>query len=485
MSKDLLKWQSISLVSRFFSVGIGIVQSIILTRWIFTVEEFGIIGIISAVGASIGVYQHLGLASGTARELAARDEKSASKVFISSLIARYAVSLPLSIGLFILAGSIAVGYKHPEMAGPLRIFAVLLLLQASQDVGNAVLQGLQKFKRLFLFQAFLAVLSIVLYVPLSYFFKFNGYFLALSIVTLFSVVVTWWLVVKPLQESWQWPCRQELWPILRDVFSVGLAIYIVKIIFTNWKNLGTVFLGTQVSVYAVGLFSYALGYALKLMTVSDALTDVNLSVMTKLFTSERHRFQEVFLSNFNKVYAFVWLAGTSAIFWAPEIFHLFVKDKYDGALPYVLPLVVAIWGYSYINYLGASVIVPAKEVVQMVIYYLIMLVGTVGFYFGMRNSLPDVVYLMALAMAVGTLLAMFYQVLLIRFRVGFWVFDKAIGLVTLSLFPLLVQPFVKWSFLNKLELSAVCYLLFVFISVQFKIVNKEKILGRLRPVKTL
>ena len=367
MSKDLLKWQSISLASRFFSVGIGIVQSIILTRWIFTVEEFGIIGIISAVGASIGVYQHLGLASGTARELAARDEKSASKVFISSLIARYSVSLPLAIGLFILANSIAIGYKHPEMAGPLRIYAILLLLQASQDVGNAVLQGLQRFKRLFLFQAFLAVLSITLYVPLSYLFKFNGYFLALTLVTLVSVAVTWWLVVKPLQDSWQWPSRKELWPILRDVFSVGLAIYIVKIIFINWQNLGTLILGTQVSVYAVGLFAYAMGYSFKLMTVSDALTDVNLSVMTKLYTSERHRFQEVFLTNFNKVYAFVWLAGTSAVFWAPEIFHLFVKTKFDGSLPYILPLVAAVWGYSYINYLGASVIVPAKEVGQMIL----------------------------------------------------------------------------------------------------------------------
>ena len=91
-------------------------------------------------------------------------------------------------------------------------------------------------------------------------------------------------------------------------------------------------------------------------------------------------------------------------------------------------------------------------------------------------------------MAAGALLAMLYQVLLIRFKIGFWVFDKAVGLITLSLIPLLIPSFVKWSFTGKLMLSIVCYLLFLFVSVQFKIVNKQKVLDRLpffRPVKTI
>ena len=472
MSKDLLKWQTISLFSRFFSVGVGIVQSVILTRWILTVEEFGLIGIISAVGASLGVYQHLGLASGTTRELAVRGPQNASKVFISSLIARYAVSTPLAVGLFLFASSIAVGYKHPEMTLPLQIYAVILLLQASQDVGGAVLQGLQKFKRLFLFQAFLAVLSFCLYIPLSFLYKFNGYFLALSLVTLVSVVVMWWLALRSIEGGIKLPTRADFFPILKDIFAVGLSIYVVKIIFTNWKNLGTIFLGTQVSLVEVGLFSYALGYALKLMTVSDALTDVNLSVMSKLYKEERHKFEEVFMHNFSKVYAFVWLAALTAIFWAPQIFYLFVGHKYDFALPYVLLLVVAIWAYSYINYLGASIIVPAKEMKQMIIYYIVMLGVSAGLYFGLGSVFPDKVYLMSLAMGAGAVAALVYQVLVVKFKVGFWIVDRTIILLTLTLLPLLITVA---DLRVKTLLFVACLLLFMVVVVKQKIVKVPKL----------
>lgn len=456
-------------------MGVGIVQSVILTRWILSVEEFGLIGIISAVGASLGVYQHLGLASGTTRELAVRGPENASKVFISSLIARYVVSIPLAMGLFLLASSIAIGYKHPEMTLPLQIYAVILLLQASQDVSGAVLQGLQKFKRLFLFQAFLAILSFCLYVPLSYFYKFNGYFLALSLVTLVSVTVMWFLALRSIDGGIKLPTRNDIWPILKNVLTVGLAIYVVKIIFTNWKNLGTIFLGTQVSLLEVGFFSYALGYALKLMMVSDALTDVNLSVMSKLYKEERARFAHVFMENFSKVYAFVWLAALSAIFWAPQIFYLFVGHKYDFALPYVLPLVVAIWAYSYINYLGASIIVPAKEVKQMIMYYVIMLGVTVGSYFGFGNVFVDKVYLMSMAMAIGSVAALIYQILVVRFKVGFWVIDETIVLLTLPLLPLLITV----SDLSaKILLFATCFLLFMVVIVWKRIIRVPSVFFR-------
>lgn len=482
MTKDLLKWQTISVASRFFSVGVGIAQSIILTRWILSVEEFGLIGVIGAVGAMLGVFQHLGLASGTTRELAYRGEKDASKVFISSLIARYAISLPLAIGLFVFATRIATGYHHIEMTGPLRIYAVILFLQASQDVCGSVLQGLQRFKHLFLFQAFLAILSFCLYVPLSHFFKFNGYFLALSLVTLVSVVVMWILVIKSLRATWRFPTKAEIVPILKDVFAVGLSIYIVKIIFTNWENLGTVFLGTQVSLVAIGFFTYAMGYAFKLMTVSDALTDVNLSVMTKLYKEERDTFKQVFMENFNKIYSFVWLAALTAIFWAPQIFFIFVKHKYDSSLPYILPLTLAVWFYSYINYLGASIIVPAKKVIQMIIYYVVMIACTAGFYFVGGHLVNDKILLMSIAMGVGSGLALVYQVLVIRFSVGFWVINKTVILVTLPLLPMFIPSLTSGSLAIKIPVAVICYLLFAFIVLRQKIVNNTKILKLLRRV---
>ena len=100
MKKDLLRLQTLSLVSRLVAMAIGIVGSVFTAR-ILTVAQFGIKDIAESVGGSFGIYQHLGLASGSTRQISSsKNKEDAFKIFVTSVVLRYLVSIPIAAFLF-------------------------------------------------------------------------------------------------------------------------------------------------------------------------------------------------------------------------------------------------------------------------------------------------------------------------------------------------------------------------------------------------
>ena len=82
--KSLLKWQAISFISRGLAMAVGIVQSIVIVR-ILSVGEYGLITLATSIGGAFGIYQHLGLASGSTREISsAKNNKEIFEIFLTS-----------------------------------------------------------------------------------------------------------------------------------------------------------------------------------------------------------------------------------------------------------------------------------------------------------------------------------------------------------------------------------------------------------------
>jgi len=81
--KDLGKWQIISFISRGMSMVVGIVQSFAIIR-ILTVSEWGLVQLAVSIGGALGIYQHLGLASASTREIsAAKEDSEVFKIFVT------------------------------------------------------------------------------------------------------------------------------------------------------------------------------------------------------------------------------------------------------------------------------------------------------------------------------------------------------------------------------------------------------------------
>lgn len=302
-----VSWSIISIISRFSAVAIGLIQSFVILK-VLSVGDYGLINLVASIGALVGVFQNLGISSGSTREIAAaKDKKEAFKVFIGSLTVRYAISLPLGIALFVLAPWLGnTYYGHPEIVWPIQIFAITLFIQALQSVLNSVVQGLKEFKFLFIFQVFTAVLSVVCYVPLVIMYGFDGFYYALILYNTLSTLILAFYVLKLFAygKEIDMPNWNELKHITKAVFKIGLYVYAIKILVTQWEKLGLVVLGKSVTPEVLGIFAFGLLIASKIMVISDAITDVTLPSMTSVYERNRDKFQETFLRGNSKAYFF-------------------------------------------------------------------------------------------------------------------------------------------------------------------------------------
>lgn len=451
--KSLLKWQAVSFISRGVAMIFGIIQSSVIVR-ILTVSEYGLVNIVVSIGSAFGIYQHLGLASGSTREISSADDKDEIfKIFVTSAAIRYFVTIPLAIIMFLLSKSIAISqYGSPEIVTPIRIFSFILLIQGMQSILNAVISGMRRFKALFIYQMIIAAVSLFIYIPLIYFYKVDGYFYALALFNLVGSLSLAVLAFKPLKGHFKMPTKQDFGRLLKEILSISLGIYVIKIIYTYWQRSGPLLLGTMISAEQVGIFSFALLYGGKLMTVSDSVTDVNLPVLSRQFKDNIDEFKNLFLSNFDKIFGFIVFSALSAIFWAREIMYLFVgSQKYDDAYPFILPLVIAFVFYSVINIIKSSILIPAKLVKEMIIGFVIMLGGTISFYFA------GVGYL-------GPLFAMSYGM----------VFGSFIGLISMLIFSKIKLDFL---FLNLKHLTI------LIIGLLFSILGVVMDFSRFSPYK--
>lgn len=449
---NFITWQVASLISRFTAMGLGIIQGIFIVRYL-TTAEYGLVGLVTSIGATIGILLHLGLVSGSTREIAAADnKKEASRIFFSALVFRYLIAVPLAVAVFLGSKYLAVNfYQKPQIEIAIKIYALILLVETSQGICNAALAGLHRFKHIFILQVIIATVSVCLYIPLVYFFHFNGYFLAMLALVAVNTTTLWVLTAKAFKGEFFLPkSAKQVWVFLKPILAIGLPIYVVKIIFTYWNKIGPLYLGRLATAAELGIFNFALFYATKLMTASDAITAVNLPVFTKVFSREREKFQQSFLKNYAQVYALIAFTAISAVFWSKELAHLVVGNKYDQSLVLIPLLLLGFWCYSHINILNSSIMVPVKMKSQMIGTYALLFIGTLGSFLQL-NKTTDPLIAMAIAMAVGGLLALLFSWGSIWGKLRFSVFDKTDVLITLTLLPLLLI----WKYIGGEGLSVV------------------------------
>lgn len=407
---NLEKLQFYSVLSRFTAVGVGILQSMVVLR-LLSLDEFGIVQIALAVGGSLGIYQHLGLASGTTREIAASNNKNEIfKIFFTSLVIRYAITLPLAVGLYYFSTYIAFNlYDNPAILTPIKIFSLVLLVQGVQSISNAVISGTKRFYTLFIFQIGIAIISLPIYIFFVYMYGINGFFYALLLHNLIWTLLQLLVALIPLHLSYNLPNWVEFKELFKRLFSISASVYIVKILYSQWEKIGTLILGLYIAPASVAVFAAGLLYAKKLTHVSDAITDVNLPYLTSKYVENISDFKSTFSKNFNFVFAFILLATISSIYWSKELVLILAGQKYMASLPYILPLVFTYLFISLINIFKSSIYIPAKMIKHMIITFALLLGFTVAIYYILYLLLNyDAILSMVIALVSGVLLSLIY-----------------------------------------------------------------------------
>ena len=459
--RSLEKWQMISFISRAVAMGFGIIQSFVILR-ILSVGEWGLVQLVVSIGSALGIYQHLGLASASNREIAAAEKKTdVFKIFVTSVSVRYLVTIPLSVGLFLASPKIAQTYGFPEILTPLRIFSGIIFLQGVQAILNAVISGTKRFKELFIFQAAIALVSVLIYIPLVYKYKILGFFYAHFIHEVLRSVSLLIIALNPYFGKLKLPTKREFVTIFKDLFSLGMSIYIVKILIINWEKTGANLLGFMKDAELLGIYSFALLYAKKLMHVSDAITDVNLPVFSEKYVKDIKGFRDLFVQNFNRVYAMILFFAMSAIFWAYQIITLLIgSDKYNDSLPLLIPMVFAFIFFSLINIIKSSLAIPAKMVKEMILGFFIMFISTLGFYLLLSRGIFMPTLAMSYAMLGGAGLGFAYLVHLLQNKLRFKFMGKAHLLLLAQ-----VAVISSMGHLQNIYLKLIVYVVFMVLYV--------------------
>jgi O-antigen/teichoic acid export membrane protein/glycosyltransferase involved in cell wall biosynthesis len=304
----------------------------------------------------------LGIVDGTIREIAVlKDKRDIGKVFWVSHIARQMVTLPLSALLLGCADVIGTGiYGRPEIVPYIRIFAGILILQGLQDVLGATLAGLKNFVALYAVQIATAVINVAVFGYLTWVWGVAGFFWAMGFTTSIMVLLFLIILTRQLQGYLAWPSRADFRRYGRQVMRIGLFMYASRIFFVIWHRLPLLALGTVLAADKLADFNLSLTFGSKLTVVAAALSEVNLSWMSSLFTTRRDEFERLVTKNMHRVMVLLTLLALVLIFFAPEILY-FLGPEYISAEPVVLVMTLAFFLYSLMDIGTSSVFVPADQ----------------------------------------------------------------------------------------------------------------------------
>lgn len=455
---NLAKTQLISLVTKGITTALGILQSVIVIR-ILSPAEFGLVGLVMSVGGLIGVSQHLGIVDGAIREIAVlKKKKDVGKVFWVSHMVRQLVTIPLSLLLLLSASFIATKiYGRPEIALLLQIFSAALVLQGLQDVLGATLTGMKKFVSLYIVQIITASINVVVFAYFTWRYGISGFFGAVIVTTTIMVTLLAAVIGRNLKGYLAWPSwpdvRQYAWRVMR----IGAFMYLARIFFIVWQRLPILVLGGVLTADELGFLNVSTTFGSKLTIIAMALSEVNLSWMSSLYTHRREEFQRVVTRNMHRVLVLMMLITLVLLFFTPEILRYVIGTEYLPAQPIILVMTLGFFLYALTDIGTSSVFVPAdKPRLRALTFGLMTAVsGTVIAFLLLAR--PDS-FLAALAVLAGALVSYISVVWLAKKRFGvalltgqLFLFLVALGLGVLWL---LSDPSLLWRMLVYVLLLA-------------------------------
>jgi len=407
--KKIQNLQKLSLISRLTAESIGFLQSLFIGR-ILSIQALGAIELVKSITDVFGSSGSFGLTSSSTREISgAKNKKEAFQIFQTSLIMRLLLLSPFILLLnFKISDFLNQNNYTKDVAWALNIVPLIMILDATTGVTNSVISGLKKFNTIFIYQVVRAVLQVIIFVPLIYYLKFKGYYIAMLIFTLITSIILFKLAFNCFE-------KKDI-KILKftnfksfaiELFKISIAIYIVKILQQYWFNSSKITLD-QIGTYTqIAIFGITLNFSKRLLAVTDSLTDVNLPVFSDSIYKDFKQYKENFRKNYTNIYLYMTLFTTLIAFWGNEILSIlsYIMNKQEllqGAI--FMPLTVfSIWGISQIDLIKSSYFVPAKKFKQMILVYLLLFSTTLISYKIFSYTDLNIMILVALSLFIGTI----------------------------------------------------------------------------------
>ncbi|OFY85148.1 MAG: hypothetical protein A3F72_05050 [Bacteroidetes bacterium RIFCSPLOWO2_12_FULL_35_15] len=267
-----IKW---NFIGQFGRQIIFFITSLILAR-LLSVNEFGLIAMLSVFISFGEVFIHSGLGAGLINKKDA-SEKDFSTVFY------FNIAISVAIYLIMLSASpyIARLYKQPELENIIYILCLIFIINAIGMTPNYVLVKKLEFKRLNI----ISLYSVLLSAPVAIIFAFNGmgvYSLVFQTIS-YSLINNFLLIYY---SKWK-PTEKFSAESFKRLFKFGMNILIAYLIEKVLSNVDTLLIGKKFNPSTLGYFSRAKSTRdLSLDNTSNILTNIIFPIFSKIHDNE-------------------------------------------------------------------------------------------------------------------------------------------------------------------------------------------------------
>lgn len=392
-------------LTKLATAALGVAQTAIVLR-LLGPEAYGIVGIVTSLGALVGVSQHVGAVDAAIREIAvAEDPERRAAVFWVSLWFRLAVTAPISLVLVLLASWIGTYvYPLPDVPYLIRLTGLLLIVQGVQGILGGAYTGQRAFGVLYVLQLVTAVANIPLFAGLVWLRGTRGFFEGAIVAAVgFSVLLALFLR-RALGGSIQHPARSLVALVFRDLLHTSGWTYLARILSVAWQRIPVLLLGRWTSPDVVGLFTAAITFGSKLQLLAAALGEVNLSFMSHAFAQSRDAFRRLALRTLKDVGAVTLVGALFLILFADVLVSLLFGPEYQRAIPFIRGVTWAYAAFSFLDITTNTVFVPVRRSHLRAGGFFILCVVSVGVMLALRDSPTTAAIVGVLAGGLGGLL---------------------------------------------------------------------------------
>ena len=336
-------WSLIGLVS---SRALALPASILVARALGT-HGFGSFGVIQNTIGMFGILAGFGLGLTCTKYLAEfrlKDPGLAGRILAVSSLTAALLGGAATVGLWIMAPRLAAGpLANPELVGPLRISAILLLLGAHNGQQYGALSGLEAFRAMTRINVVTGVLTIPLMAGGAWLGGLTGGVWGLVAVQLATWTMTKFTLASELSRAglrfvWHgcWGERSILWKFSLPAFLAGAVV-----VPANW--LCMTFLVNTTGGYAqIGIFNAANQWFTLLMFIPQVIGQSSLPILSERLNAKDYRQTNTILraSMITNAIILLPLAGLGSLA-SPWLLDLYGQDFGGGQLTLVLCLFTA------------------------------------------------------------------------------------------------------------------------------------------------
>jgi O-antigen/teichoic acid export membrane protein len=337
-------WSLIGLVA---SRALALPASILVARALGS-HGFGSFGVIQNTIGMFGILAGFGLGLTCTKyvaEFRLKDPGLAGRILAVSSLTAALLGGAATIGLWLMAPRLAAGpLANPELVGPLRISAILLLLGAHNGQQNGALTGLEAFRTMTRINVVTGVLTIPLMAGGAWLGGITG-----GVWGLVAVQFATWTMTKltlagelkrvGLRFVWHgcWQERSILWKFSLPAFLAGAVV-----VPANW--LCMTFLVSTTGGYAqIGIFNAANQWFTLLMFIPQVIGQSSLPILAERLNAKDYRQTNTILraSMVANAAILLPLAVLGALA-SPWLLDLYGQEFGGGQLTLVLCLVTAV-----------------------------------------------------------------------------------------------------------------------------------------------